>query len=105
LIVGLEFQTEHFVVHPEGAVPAAADRIRHDDLHLLRHHADIGLVAAVVAEAIEAKAVVELTEKSDVVLEGDVGPAATATAAAPAAAAESPATAASADSTPPPRLE
>jgi len=93
-------------VHPEGAVPAAADRIRHDDLHLLRHHADIGLVAAVVAEAIEAKAVVELTEKSDVVLEGDVGPAAPATAAAPAsAAAESPATAASADSTPPPRLE
>src|SRR6185369_1711538 len=87
LIVGLEFQTEHFVMHPQRAVPAAAHRFRHDDLHLLRHHADIGFVAADVAEAIEAKAVVELAEQSDVMLDADIGAPATATTAASATAA------------------
>jgi hypothetical protein len=43
-------------------------------LHFLRHDADIGLVAAVIAEAIEPKAVVEPAEKGDVVLKRNVGP-------------------------------
>src|SRR3982074_2591520 len=37
------------------------------------HHADIGLVAAIVAEAVEAEAVIEVAEKGDVVLKHHVG--------------------------------
>ena len=55
------------------AVAAAQYRRGHDCLDFLRHHADIGLVAAVVAEAVEAEAVIEVAEKEDVVLEHDVG--------------------------------
>ena len=58
----------------------------HHGLHLLRHHADIGLVAAVVAEAIEAEAVVEMAEHDDVVLQPDVGLVASATTATSTAA-------------------
>src|SRR5437016_10677047 len=84
LIVGLELQAELVIEHPQRAVAAAHDRIGHYSLHFLRHHADIGLVAAIVAEAIEAEAVVEMAKERDVVLEHHVGsPAATtATAAA-----------------------
>jgi hypothetical protein len=42
-------------------------------LHFLRQDADIGLVAAVIAEAIEPKAVVETAEKGDVVLKRNIG--------------------------------
>src|SRR5262249_35916615 len=63
------------------------------DLHdLLRHDADVGLAAAVIAKAIEAKTIVQIAEKNDVMLEPDVGaptpaaaPAATPTTAAAAA--------------------
>src|SRR6266545_1466377 len=73
---------------PQVAVRAADDRRRHDCLDLLRHHADIDLVAVLVGEAVEAEAVGEMAEQDDVVLERDIGaPAATAatTAAAPMA--------------------
>src|SRR5262249_52847894 len=70
------------------------DRLRHYRLHLLGDHADIGLVAAVVGEAIEAKAVVEVAEQHDVVLEGDVRAATAAAASAAPAATEAAATAA-----------
>jgi len=53
-------------------VAAAHDRIGPDRLHFLRQHADIGLVAAVVDEAIEAQAVVKMTDERDVVFERDV---------------------------------
>src|SRR5215475_16218705 len=94
LLVGLELDAEPVIEDPQIAVATAHDRVRHDRLHLLRHHADIGLVAAVVAEAIEAEAVVEMAEQRDVVLERNIRPpsAATATAAAAAAAAEAAAT-------------
>src|ERR1700722_4807148 len=82
--IAFERHTELVVVHTQIAVAAARDRFRHDLLHLLGHDADIGLVAAVVAEAIEAEAVVEVAEQRDVVLEQDVGPA-SATAATAAA--------------------
>src|SRR5262249_18033664 len=49
----------------------------------LRNHPDVGLVAAVVAEPIEAQAIVEIAEKRDVVFEHDIGP--SAAAASPAA--------------------
>ena len=38
----------------------------------MRHYADVGLVAAVIAEAIEADTVAEMTEKNNIVLEGNV---------------------------------
>src|SRR5262249_39287706 len=45
-----------------------------DDLHdFLGHHSHIWLVATVIAEAIETKAVVQITEKNDVVLQSDIG--------------------------------
>src|SRR2546425_969948 len=73
LVVALELQAELVVEDPQIAVATAQYRRGHDCLDLLRHHADIGLVAAVVAEAIEAKAIIEVAEKRDVVLKHHVG--------------------------------
>jgi CO/xanthine dehydrogenase Mo-binding subunit len=50
-------------------------------LHLLRHHTDIGLVAAVIGKAIEADPIGQMAEKNDVVFQRDIGSPATATAA------------------------
>src|SRR6185436_3933111 len=83
LVVGLEWQPKLFVVDTQVAVVTADDSIRPHGLNFLRHYADITLVAAVVAEAIEAEAIVEMPEQDDMVLERDVGTSsATATAAA-----------------------
>src|SRR5581483_8097 len=87
LIVALELQPESVVEDKQVAVVTADDGIGRNDLHLLRHHADIGLVAAIVAEAIEAKPVIEVSKQDHMVLERDVGAASAATTAAPAAAA------------------
>src|SRR2546423_2202855 len=73
LLVGLELKAELVVEDAQIAVAAAQYRRGHDCLDLLRHHADIRLVAAVVAEAVEAKAVVEVAEKREVVLKHHVG--------------------------------
>ena len=64
LVVGLELQPELVVEDAQVAIVTAGHRIRRNDLHFLRHHADIGFVAAVVAEAIEADAVVEVPEQA-----------------------------------------
>src|SRR5260370_31978396 len=72
LVVGLELQAELVVEDPQIAVAAAQYRGGHDCLDFLRHHADISLVAAVVAEAVEAEAVIEGAEKRDVVLKHHV---------------------------------
>src|SRR5450631_3164529 len=74
VVVGLEGQAKLVVEDPQIAVPTADNRLRHDRLHFLRYDADIGFVAAIVAEAIEPEPVVEATEESDVVLEPDIGP-------------------------------
>src|SRR4051812_34333845 len=73
LIVGLELDAELIVPNAQIAVVGADHCIRSDELRLLRHDADIGLVAAVVAEGIDPKAFVEMTEQHDVVLQRDVG--------------------------------
>src|SRR5262245_18450895 len=78
LLVGLEAQPEHVIANAQHAVVATRHRIRTHELHLLPHDADIGLVAAVVGEAIEPKTVVEMAEQHDVVLDVDVGATATA---------------------------
>ena len=94
MIVILESYPELLVVHPQIAVSAARHDVRRDLHDLLRHDADVGLAAAVIAKAIEAKTIVQIAEKNDVMLEPDVGaptpaaaPAATAAAAACAQAA------------------
>ena len=81
-VVGLELQAELLIEDLKVAVPTAHDRLRHDRLHFLRHDADIGSVAAVIAEAIEPKAVVEMAEQGDVVLQRNIGTPAAATTAA-----------------------
>src|SRR5262249_53507260 len=78
LLVGLKLQPELFVEDLKVAVPTAHDRLWHDHLHFLRHDADIDLVAAFVAEAIEPKAVVESAEQGNVMLKRNIGPPATA---------------------------
>ena len=69
LVVGLQLQTEHIIEDFQIAVAAALHRLRHDRLHLLCNNADIDLVAAIVAEALEVQAVVEMANEGDVVLE------------------------------------
>src|SRR5262249_1246742 len=72
LVVGLKLQPELVVEDLKVAVSAAYDGLRHDRLHFLRDDADVDLLAAVVAEPIETKAVLEMAEKGDVVLEHDI---------------------------------
>src|SRR6185503_3691890 len=87
--VALEFDAELLVIDPEIAIASARDRLGPCRLHFLRDDADIGLVAAEIAEAVIAEAALEMTEQDDIVLQRDVG-----TPAAASAAAESSATAA-----------
>lgn len=93
LLEGLEPHAKLVVEDAQGAIAIAHNGFRHDALDLLRHHADIGAIAAVVAEAIVAEAIGEMAEENNVMLEHDVGSPSSATAAA-AAAAEAAATAA-----------
>ena len=72
LLVGLERQSKQIVGNAHIAVSAAHDRFRRHGPHLLRHHADISGVAAVVDEAIIAEAVVEPPEQHDIVLEAHI---------------------------------
>ena len=72
LLVCHELHAEFVVEDAQISVVSAYNSIRPDGLHFLRHYANIGFVAAVIAEAIKAEAVVEMTEQSDVVLECDV---------------------------------
>lgn len=58
------------------------DSFRHHSLYFLRHHTHIGTIAAVVAKAIVAKAVGQMAEQNNIVLERDIRPTAAATAAA-----------------------
>src|SRR5262249_17030842 len=90
LPVGLERHADPVVENPEIASASAHHCFGHHRLHLLRHHTHIGAVAAVVGEAIEAEAVVEVAQQGDVVLETDVGPTSAAAAAAATAAATPP---------------
>src|SRR6476646_2757013 len=93
MLVGLEFDAKLLVIDPQVTVLAARNRFRCNGLHFLRHHADIGALAAVVAEAIVAEAVVEMAKQDDVVLERDVRTsAATAAATATTSAADATAT-------------
>ncbi len=78
LPVGLKPHTDLVVKDPQVTVPPARNCVRFDSLHVLRHYSDVGFVAAVITEAIEANAVGEMAEQDDVVFQRDVGPSATA---------------------------
>jgi hypothetical protein len=69
----LEFDPQFLVEDTQGAVTIAHNGFWHEGLHFLRHHADISLVTAVVAEAIVAKSIREMTEKNNIVFERNVG--------------------------------
>ena len=68
-----ELNAQLFVRDRKIAVRTALDCFRHDGLDFLRHYPHISFVAANVAEAIEAKSVVEVTEQGNIVLEPDIG--------------------------------
>ena len=72
LVVGLERQPEPVVGNAHVTVDAARYSFGHHDLHLLRHHPDIGGVSAIVDEAIITEAVVEPPEQHDIVLEAHI---------------------------------
>jgi len=79
MLVGLELDAEPVVKDAQCTIAITHHRLRHDSLHFLRDHADIGTVAAVVAKAIIAEAIGKMTEQGDIVLERDVGPSASST--------------------------
>lgn len=99
LPIALEFHADFFVVHAQIAICARSDGRRRYCLHLLRNHTDIGLVAAVVSETVEADAAVEMTEQRNVMFQVDIGtaPAATTTTTTTAAASATTASAATGD--------
>ena len=94
MLVSLELDAQPVIEDPQVAVGPARDCIRCDRLHVLRHHADIGFVAAVIAEAIVPKATGEIAEQNDIVLERDVRSPSAAAATTTATAATTAATAA-----------
>ena len=94
VFVGLEFDADLVVMDTQVTVAITRYRLRRDLLHLLRDDADVGAIAAIVAEAIVAKTVGKMAKQRDVVLDCDVGspsaaPTAATTEATAAAAAES----------------
>jgi len=81
LVPRLHAYSQPIVVDPQIAVAAAHDSFGHDRLDFLRHHANIRFIAAIVAEPIIAKAVIEMAHQDDVMFQPDVGPPAVAAAA------------------------
>src|SRR5262245_16437135 len=84
-LVCLELDAKPVIEDSQGAVAVAHNSFGHHCLHFLRNHADVRTVAAVVAEAIVAKALCKMPEQNDIVLDHDVGPPSAATTAATAA--------------------
>ena len=97
VLVSLELDAEPVVEDPQIPLPVTHNRLRHDCFNFLRHHTDIGAIAAVITEAIVADAVGEMAKQNDVVFDRDVGsPSAATSAGATAAATATPEAAATA---------
>src|SRR5215470_13919106 len=73
LLVALKFQPELVVGNSKIPVPTVHDHVRPDHSDFLRHHTDIRVLFAVIDETVKAKAIVEMAEQRDVVLEPDIG--------------------------------
>ena len=65
---------------PQVAVASARDSPGHHGLDLLRHYTDIDFVAPDVTETIEAKSIIEVAHKNNVMFQLNIGPMATSTA-------------------------
>src|SRR6516162_9978687 len=87
MFVSLKFDADLVVVDTQVTVAVTNDCLRHHLQHLLRHDAHIGAMAAVIAEAIVAKAVGQMAKQHDVVFDRDVGSPSAATRAGTTAAA------------------
>jgi hypothetical protein len=72
VVVALKFHAELIVIHLQIAITAARYRIWSDLGDFLRNHTNVWRVTAVIAEAIEAKAIVEITNQNDIVLKSDI---------------------------------
>ena len=66
LIVSFELQPEPLIIHSQVSVVPTRDCLWRYLLHFLRQDTDIKLVAATIAEAIEAETIVEMAEKDNV---------------------------------------
>jgi len=95
-VVRQELEPQLVVEDTQRAVTIMHDSLRHDRLNLLGHHAHVSAVAAIVAEPIVAKAVRQVAEQNDIVLEPDIRAPAATTAATAATAEAAAATAAEA---------
>ena len=102
VLVGAEFESELVVVDSEIAVPASRDRIGPQRRDLLGDDADIGLVAAEIAESVVAQTIVEMSEQNHVVLQRQIRAPSTAAAAKAATATAAEAAAARRRAPPPP---
>ena len=92
LVIRLELDADPVIPDPEVAIGTAVHSLGPDRLHFLRNHADIDPVTVEIAEAVEAEAILEVTEKGDIALKSDVGASSTTTAATEAATAATEAT-------------
>jgi hypothetical protein len=86
IVVGSERQSESLVRYPQIAVATDKGRVGSDSSDFLRNHPDIGLLAAVVSEAVVTETVVEPAQQYDIVFQSDIRPP-TATTTTPSAAA------------------
>jgi hypothetical protein len=82
MLVGLHLKPDPVVANAEIAIASPRHCIGPNHLRVLRHDADIGLRIAAIAEAVQAKAVVETADQRNIRLQPDVGPMASPTAAA-----------------------
>jgi hypothetical protein len=73
MFVTLEFDADLVVVHAQVTIGVTDYCLRHHLLHFLRHDADIGAIAAVIAEPIVPKAIGEMAKQDDVVFDRYVG--------------------------------
>jgi len=73
MFVTLECDADLAVIDTQVTFAVTNDCLRHHLLHLLRHDAHIGAIAAVIAEAIIAETVGEMAKQDDVVFDRDVG--------------------------------
>jgi hypothetical protein len=86
IVVGSERQSEPLVRYPQIAVATDKGRVGSDGSDFLRNHSDIGLLAAVIREAVVTETVVEPAQQHHIVFQSDIRPP-TATTTSPSAAA------------------
>ena len=87
IVVGSERQSEPLVRYPQISVATDKGRVRSDGSDFLRNHSDIGLLAAVIREAVVTETVVEPAQQHHIVFQSDIRPPTATTTTTPSAAA------------------